>query len=88
MQRERGIARRAGLPTSGTVRGVITIVQEDRFRLQDSLGRGYLFTLGRGAGATIQDLHLWEAQQVLVCVDYEGPPDLGAIATRVRAEPS
>lgn len=79
------MAHRAGLPSSGTVQGVITIIQEDRFRIEDGLGRGYLFTLGRRAGASVRELHAWNEQRAVVTVIYEGPPDLGAIAVSVRA---
>ena len=79
------IARRAGLPVRGSARGVITLIQEQRFRVEDSLGRGYLFTLGKAAGASTSDLYTWSGQKVPVTVDFEGPPDLGAIAVNVRA---
>jgi hypothetical protein len=77
-------ARRADLPTRGEVRGVVTVIQEDRFRLEDERGRGYLFTLGRAAGASVRDLHLWSARNVPITVQYEGPPDLGGVAVKVR----
>jgi len=82
-KRTLGIARRANLPTSGTVRGRITIVQEDRFRMEDELGRGYLFILGRKAGVSMDDLHAWREGRIPVTVRYDGAPDLGAIATRI-----
>jgi len=59
-------------------------VQEDRFRLEDNVGRGYLFTLGRGAGASLRALTAWSADRSSVEVTYQGTPDLGAIATSVR----
>lgn len=58
-KRTRGIARRANLPASGEIHGRITIVQEDRFRMEDELGRGYLFILGRKAGVSMDDLNAW-----------------------------
>jgi hypothetical protein len=79
------LAQRANLPLSGEVRGAITVVQEDRFRLEDALGHGFLFILGRRAGASMADLHRWSDGQVAVAVQYEGPPDLGAVAVRVQA---
>lgn len=78
-------ARRADLPLAGQVRGRITIVQEDRFRLQDEQGRGYLFTLNRKSGASMTDLHDWNRAQIPVTVHYDGPPDLGAAAVKVIA---
>ena len=81
--RER-VAEKGGLPTGGRVRGVITIIQEHRFRLEDELGRGYLFTLGWEAGTSIEDLAVWSDQQIPVTVEYQGPPDLGAVAKSVR----
>ena len=78
-------ARKAGLPTMGHVSGVVTIVQEHRFRLQDEWGRGYLFTLAPSAGGTYEDLLRWSKRQVPVRVEYEGPPDLGAVAVRVHS---
>jgi hypothetical protein len=79
------LAQRANLPLAGEVRGIITIVQEDRFRLEDEQGHGFLFTLGRQAGASMADLHRWNDGRVLLTVRYEGPPDLGAVARRVQA---
>ena len=34
----------------------------------------------------MRDLHRWGESQVPVAVQYEGPPDLGAIAVRVQAQ--
>lgn len=79
-----GWARRAGLPTRGELRGVITLVQEDRFRLEDERGRGYLLILGKKVALSQAELmHLCRGQTP-VQVEYVGPPDLGAVATRVR----
>lgn len=83
-RRANWLARRANLPTSGELRGRITIVQEDRFRLEDAEGRGYLLTAGRKSGVSMADLNYWREGQIVVTVTYEGPPDLGAIATRIR----
>src|SRR5438477_34664 len=58
-QRQSILTRRADLPRRGHLRGVVTLVQEDRFRLEDDLGRGYLFTLGRGSGVGLRQLHAW-----------------------------
>lgn len=78
------IAQKAGLPTRGRLRGVITVIQEDRFRLEDDGGHGYLFTLGWASRATHNDLAVWSEQEVPVTIEYEGVPDLGAVATSVR----
>jgi hypothetical protein len=85
--RTREAARRAQLPTSGRVEGRITIVQEDRFRLEDATGRGYLFILGRKSGVSSQELNDWRAGCVPISVDYEGAPDMGAVARHVGAVP-
>ena len=83
-RRRRSETPRATLPARGTVRGVITVVQEDRFRLEDGVGRGYLFTLGRASGASVRALVAWNGDGSVVEVTYQGTPDQGAIATSVR----
>ena len=83
-QRQGLLTRRANLPDHGHLRGVITLVQEDRFRLEDDLGRGYLFTLGRGNGVSLGQLHEWCDHGLTVEVEYRGAPDLGAVAVRAR----
>jgi hypothetical protein len=82
-QRHSSVTRRADLPTQGRLRGIITLVQEDRFRLQDDLGRGYLFTLGRGNGIGLQKLRAWCDHWITVEVEYRGVPDLGAVAIHI-----
>jgi hypothetical protein len=84
-QRHGALARRADLPDRGHLRGTITLVQEDRFRLEDDLGRGYLFTLGRGNGVGLRQLHAWCHDGLTVEVEYRGAPDLGAVAVGVRS---
>lgn len=71
-------------PSEGRVEGRITIVQEDRFRVVDPDGRGYLFTAGKGV-ASLDQLERWRDEGRRIQVAYEGVPDLGAVATRVRA---
>lgn len=66
----------------GTVAGVITIVQEDRFRLMDDAGRGYLFTPKKGTVRT-EALECWRDGRRRVRVRYRGVPDLGASAIEV-----
>ena len=80
------LAKRADLPLAGRVAGLVTIVQEDRFRLTDSQGRGYLFKLGKKSGVTMDDLHAWQQGGVPVRVQYAGPPDLGAVAEQVKVD--
>jgi hypothetical protein len=77
-------ARRADLPLSGQILGQITIVQEDRFRLQDEQGRGYLFTLSRKSAVSTADLAHWNQAQIPINVQYDGPPDLGATAIQIK----
>lgn len=76
--------RRVNLPSSGDLRGKITVVQEDRFRLEDADGRGYLLVLSRKAGVSMADLEAWHRGSVELDVRYEGTPDLGALAMHVR----
>jgi hypothetical protein len=80
------LAKRANLPLAGELRGQVTIVQEDRFRLEDPQGRGYLFILGKMFGVSMIDLHFWLHGRTPVIVQYPGPPDLGAVAHRVAVE--
>jgi hypothetical protein len=80
------LAKRANLPLQGHVQGLVTIVQEDRFRLADAQGRGYLFKLGKKSGVSMDDLHAWRQGAVPVRVQYHGPPDLGAVAEQVRVQ--
>jgi hypothetical protein len=84
-QRHGALPRRTDLPDRGCLRGTITLVQEDRFRLADYPGRGYLFTLGRGNGISLRKLHAWCDDGSNVEVEYRGAPDMGALAVRVRA---
>jgi hypothetical protein len=77
------LARRADLPLAGEIRGVVTVVLEDRFRVVDAHGRGFLFTLGRKCGVSMKELYLWNRGRVPIAVVYHGPPDLGAVAQRV-----
>ena len=83
-RKRHGEVPRAQLPEKGRLQGVITLAQEDRFRIEDRLGRGYLLTLGRGLGVGVHHLRDWSARQVQLEVEYEGQPDLGAVATHVR----
>lgn len=66
------------------VRGRITIVQEDRIRVVDDLGRGYLFVVWKRAAAT-ERLEQWRDARTVVRVTYRGLPDAGALAERIEA---
>jgi hypothetical protein len=83
-QRQSALTRRVVLADRGCLRGTITLVQEDRFRFQDNFGRGYLFTLGRGNGVSLRQLHTWCDDRQTVEVEYRGAPDLGAVALRLN----
>jgi hypothetical protein len=67
----------------GFITGRITIVQEDRIRLVDDDGRGYLFVVRRGAAPTIR-LEAWCDAGTLIGVEYRGRPDAGALALALR----
>lgn len=69
-------------PRDGIVSGVITIVQEDRFRLVDDAGRGYLFVT-RARAAAQKDLERWRDGGIAVVVRYYGVPDVGALAREI-----
>ena len=83
-KQRQSLFRRAHLPTAGELQGRITVVQEDRFRLEDGDGRGYLLTLSRKSGVSMADLEAWHRGGVPVHVRYEGMPDLGALAERIK----
>ncbi len=74
--------RAHGAEPRGVVRGRITIVQEDRIRLMDAVGRGYLFTVGKRVAPT-PALERWRDTGLRVDVEYHGQPDAGAVASRV-----
>lgn len=67
---------------SGEIVGRITIAQEDRIRVVDALGRGYLLTVGKRK-ATADQLAAWQRSGRTVRVRYRGQPDLGAVAERI-----
>ncbi|HEX7089535.1 MAG TPA: hypothetical protein VF192_05330 [Longimicrobiales bacterium] len=67
------------------VYGRITIVQDDRIRVEDDGGgRGYLFVVRKRA-ASLDELEQWRDGRVRVRVRYVGEPDAGAIAEEVQA---
>src|ERR1041384_6794036 len=63
--------------------GRITITQEDRIRVMDRDGRGYLFVVRKGS-ATLGELERWRDAGVLLRVRYRGVPDAGAVARSVE----
>ncbi len=54
-----------------TMEGVVTIVQEGRFQLQDDAGVSHLFILSPGAGAETDQLTPLPKRQARVRVRYE-----------------
>ncbi|MFP5213337.1 MAG: hypothetical protein ACLGPL_08160 [Acidobacteriota bacterium] len=67
------------------LKGYIVLVQEDRFRIVDDTGRGYLLTLSVHAGASQTDLEHWSLSGERLIVEYEGEPNLeSGIAREVR----
>jgi hypothetical protein len=68
------------------VRGVITVAQEDRIRVVDAAGRGYLFTLGKGAGRSVPELWRLARDRRPVIIRYRGRPDQDAVALDVRED--
>ena len=67
------------------VRGRIVIVQEDRIRVVDGAGRGFLFVVGRGR-ATLDELARWRDERTRLRVRYRGVPDAGATVTRIEPD--
>lgn len=70
------------MPETQQVQGMITIVQESRFRLQDADGRGYLFVLRSNLDPSV--LQRFQQARTPVVVTYKGRPDGGAVALDVR----
>ena len=69
----------------GELRGRIVIAQEDRIRVVDDEGRGFLFVVGRWR-ATLGQLARWRDDGTVVRVRYRGVPDAGATVTRIEPE--
>lgn len=63
--------------------GRITVVQEDRIRVVDTDGRGYLFIVQKRRAAH-DDLARWRDRGTWLQVRYRGMPDAGAVATSLR----
>jgi hypothetical protein len=66
------------------VEGRITIVQEDRIRVVNDAGRGYLLTVGKRL-ASLRTLERWRDTGARVRVRYSGVPDAGARVERIVA---
>ncbi len=60
------------------LKGRIIVVQEDRFRIVEDSGRGYLFTLSHKAGINQEDLERFRDAGTRVDVEYEGEPNLAS----------
>ncbi len=60
------------------VTGIITLVQEGRFRLETDDGRPKLFMLSHSASLEPQDLPPLQRNQARVTVEYEDAADLVA----------
>ena len=69
---------------TSSVTGLITLRQEDRFRLEDDQGVGYLFTLKQNFRISTNDIEGWSRTATRVAVRYRGTPDMGAVALEVR----
>ncbi|HEU4647817.1 MAG TPA: hypothetical protein VFS33_02060 [Gemmatimonadales bacterium] len=63
--------------------GRITVVQEDRIRVVDADGRGYLFIVQKRRAAH-DDLARWRDQGTWLQIRYRGVPDAGAVATALQ----
>lgn len=63
--------------------GRVTIVQEDRIRVIDGDGRGYLLVVKHAA--SLEELERWRDQRARLHIWYEGTPDAGAVATEIIA---
>jgi hypothetical protein len=61
--------------------GRIVVVQEDRFRLVEDVGRSYLFALHHTCGVGIEDLQRWQLSDVRVRVGYTGEPHIATGVT-------
>ncbi|HEU5012701.1 MAG TPA: hypothetical protein VFT66_09170 [Roseiflexaceae bacterium] len=69
-----------------TVRGHITVVQEERFRMITEGGQGLLFTLGNSIRYGADDLRRFRDTQTPVVVEYSGAPNLSTgMAHKVQA---
>ncbi len=58
--------------------GRIILVQEDRFRIVDGTGRGYLLGISYKAGLGQEDLERFHEADAQVRVEYTGEPNLAS----------
>lgn len=65
------------------ITGHIVIVQEDRIRVLDDAGRGYLLVVHRGA-ASLAMLERWRDEAQPLDIEFSGSADRGAVATSLR----
>ncbi len=65
-------------PASGTreLKGHIVVVQEERFRVVDELGRSFLFDLSHSSSIGNEDLLNLNAAKADLIIQYEGEPEL------------
>jgi hypothetical protein len=74
-------------PPTATVTGIVTITQEDRLRVLDESGRGYLFVLGKRIWVSSRHLASLARERRRVTVTFVGEPDMGAVVTRLTIHP-
>jgi hypothetical protein len=73
--------------TLRSMNGIVTIVQEGRFRMTDDDGVSHLFILSHAASAEPQQLAALQARQARVRVRYKPAPGLiGNIATAISVD--
>ena len=58
--------------------GRITVIQEQRFRLDTNDGRSYLFTLDRKSPVQVPTVRLLQKSRIPVRVEYSGEPNTGS----------
>ena len=67
------------------ITGRIILVQEERFRMVDDSGRGYLFDLSHSSRTRSEDLVNWKNRNTQVFVEFEGTPNFSSgIAHRIE----
>jgi hypothetical protein len=67
-----------------TAKGLVVLAQEDRFRLQTDDGRSILLTLKPGTNVSMEDIESLANAGETVIAEYEGEPEAGAVALKVR----
>ncbi len=62
------------------------MVQEERFRMLDEIGRSYLLDLSHDAPVTTEELKEWTRAKTTLIVEYEGEPEIDTgVAHSIRA---